>query len=131
MCCIPQEAREAAVHGVDGIIVSNHGGRQIDGAASSIEALPAVVDAVAGSMPVLLDGGVRRGADVVKALALGASALPDRPPAALGARRRRRSRRRTRAGNLRNEIDRVMGLCGVTKISEIGADLIHRPKYRE
>jgi isopentenyl diphosphate isomerase/L-lactate dehydrogenase-like FMN-dependent dehydrogenase len=70
----PDEARAALDHGVDGVIVSNHGGRQLDGAIAAIRALPAVVDAVAGRAPVLLDGGVRRGGDVVKALALGARA---------------------------------------------------------
>ena len=69
----PDEARQAVARGIDGVIVSNHGGRQLDGAAASIEALPAVVAAVAGQIPVLLDGGVRRGSDVVKALCLGAA----------------------------------------------------------
>jgi L-lactate dehydrogenase (cytochrome)/(S)-mandelate dehydrogenase len=70
----PDEARRALGHGVDGVIVSNHGGRQLDTAVPALRALPAVVDAVAGRIPVLLDGGVRRGSHVVKALALGATA---------------------------------------------------------
>ncbi len=68
----PADAREAVEHGVDAVIVSNHGGRQLDGAPSAISALPAVVDAVAGEVEVLMDGGIRRGSDIVKALALGA-----------------------------------------------------------
>src|SRR5271163_1645046 len=68
----PGEAREAVKCGADGIIVSNHGGRQLDGAVASIRALPGVVEAVGGKAPVLVAGGFRRGIDVVKALALGA-----------------------------------------------------------
>jgi isopentenyl diphosphate isomerase/L-lactate dehydrogenase-like FMN-dependent dehydrogenase len=70
----PHEARAAIEHGVDGVIVSNHGGRQLDTALPAIRALPAVIDAVAGRIPVLLDGGIRRGSHVVKAVALGATA---------------------------------------------------------
>ena len=70
-----EDAVLAFEHGVEGIVVSNHGGRQLDGAPASLEALPEVVEAVGGRGQVLLDGGVRRGADVVKALALGARAV--------------------------------------------------------
>jgi L-lactate dehydrogenase (cytochrome)/(S)-mandelate dehydrogenase len=69
------EAREARARGVDAVIVSNHGGRQLDGAVATIRALPAIADAVGDAMPVLVDGGFRRGIDVVKALALGARAV--------------------------------------------------------
>ena len=71
----PDEAREAARRGADAVIVSNHGGRQLDGAVASISALPGIVDALGGAIPVLIDGGFRRGVDVVKALALGARAV--------------------------------------------------------
>ncbi len=71
----PDDARAAREHGVDAVVVSNHGGRQIDGAIASLDALPAIVDAVGGELGVLLDSGVRSGADVVKALALGADAV--------------------------------------------------------
>jgi isopentenyl diphosphate isomerase/L-lactate dehydrogenase-like FMN-dependent dehydrogenase len=70
-----EDAKLALENGVDGVVVSNHGGRQLDGALASIQALPEVVDAVAGRAEVLMDGGVRRGTDVLKALALGARAV--------------------------------------------------------
>ncbi len=71
----PDEARQAHERGIDAVVVSNHGGRQLDGAISSIEALGAIVDAVGAKIPVLVDGGFRRGGDVVKALAIGATAV--------------------------------------------------------
>ena len=71
----PDDARQALKCGADGVVVSNHGGRQLDGAIPSIVALPAIVDAVEDAIPVLIDGGFRRGVDVVKALALGARAV--------------------------------------------------------
>src|SRR5262249_2885771 len=71
----PADAHEAVKRGVEGVIVSNHGGRQVDGAVASLDALPAVVEAVAGRALVLFDGGIRRGADVLKSLALGARAV--------------------------------------------------------
>jgi 4-hydroxymandelate oxidase len=70
-----EDAQLACEHGADGIVVSNHGGRQLDGVPATIDVLSEVVDAVAGRMPVLVDGGIRRGTDVVKALALGATAV--------------------------------------------------------
>ncbi len=79
-----EDAALAVEAGVDGIVVSNHGGRQLDGVAAGITALPEVVDAVAGRIPVLMDGGVRRGTDVLKALGLGASAVLVGRPCAWG-----------------------------------------------
>ena len=71
----PDDAREAIRIGVDGIVVSNHGGRQVDGAIASLDALPAVAEAIGGKMPVIFDSGIRTGSDIVKALALGADAV--------------------------------------------------------
>jgi len=71
----PEDAKLAAEVGVDGIIVSNHGGRAEDGGGATIDALPDIVEAVAGRMPVLIDSGFRRGSDIVKGLAMGARAV--------------------------------------------------------
>jgi isopentenyl diphosphate isomerase/L-lactate dehydrogenase-like FMN-dependent dehydrogenase len=71
----PEDAARALDAGVDALIVSNHGGRQVDGAVASLDALPAIVREVKGRVPVLFDSGIRRGADVLKALALGARAV--------------------------------------------------------
>ncbi|OZC90428.1 alpha-hydroxy-acid oxidizing enzyme [Rhodococcus sp. 06-412-2C] len=73
--CTVGDAQEAAAHGVDGIVVSNHGGRQIDGARPSLDALPSIVEAVGDDLTILFDSGVRTGADMAKALALGADAV--------------------------------------------------------
>ena len=122
----PAEARAALDHGVDGVIVSNHGGRQLDGAPASIDALPAVADAIDGRIPVLLDGGIRRGADVVKALALGAQACLIARPQLWGLAIGGEAGVAHVLDIYRREIDRVMGLCGITRLSEIDRGLIFR-----
>jgi isopentenyl diphosphate isomerase/L-lactate dehydrogenase-like FMN-dependent dehydrogenase len=122
----PAEASEAVARGVDGIIVSNHGGRQLDGAAASLDALPAVVDAVGGRIPVLVDGGIRRGADVVKALALGAACCLIARPQLWGLAVAGEAGVRHVLELYRKEIDRVMALMGARAIGELGADCLSR-----
>lgn len=122
----PEEARLAAQRGIDGVIVSNHGGRQLDGAPSSLDALPAIVAAVESRIPVLIDGGVRRGADVVKALALGAAACLIGRPQLWGVSVAGEAGVAQVLDIYRREIDRVMGLCGVSSIAEIGGSLIFK-----
>ena len=125
----PAEARAAVEHGVDGLIVSNHGGRQLDGAVASVDALPAVAQAVAGRIPVLLDGGVRRGADVAKALALGASACLIGRPLLWGLSVAGEAGVAHVLEIYRRELDRVMGLCGAARLADLGADLVfERPR---
>jgi isopentenyl diphosphate isomerase/L-lactate dehydrogenase-like FMN-dependent dehydrogenase len=113
------DAALAVDHGADAVVVSNHGGRQLDGAAGAIEALPEVVDAVAGRADVILDGGVRRGRDVVKAIALGARACMIGRPfvyglAAMGERGAERA-----IEILRDEVDRTMALLGVSNLASL------------
>jgi isopentenyl diphosphate isomerase/L-lactate dehydrogenase-like FMN-dependent dehydrogenase len=115
----PAEARAAVDRGVDGIIVSNHGGRQLDGAPATIDALPAVVEAVDGRIPVLIDGGIRRGADVVKALAMGAKACLVGRPQLWGLAVAGEAGVAHMLDIYRREIDRVMGLCGAARIADI------------
>jgi isopentenyl diphosphate isomerase/L-lactate dehydrogenase-like FMN-dependent dehydrogenase len=122
----PKEAGEALARGVDGLIVSNHGGRQLDGAIASFDALPGVVQAIEGRIPILVDGGVRRGADVVKALALGASACLIARPHLFGLAVAGEAGVARVLAILRGEIDRTMALLGVSRISELGPDYIVR-----
>ncbi|BCY08318.1 alpha-hydroxy acid oxidase [Actinoplanes sp. L3-i22] len=120
----PADARLAVEHGVDALIVSNHGGRQLDGAVATIDALPAVVAAVGGRVPVLVDGGIRRGTDVLIALARGADAvLLGRPVldalAAGGADGVRDELRRLTA-----DLDHAMALAGAKRPAELSPDLV-------
>jgi len=115
----PADACEAIERGADGIIVSNHGGRQLDGALSTIEALPAIIEAVDGRVPVLLDGGVRRGADVVRAIALGAKACLIARPHLWGLAAGGEAGVRQVLEIYRSEIDRVLALCGMRSIADI------------
>ena len=127
----PAEARLAVEHGADAIIVSNHGGRQLDGAPATIDALPGIVAAVEGRIPVLVDGGIRRGSDVVKALAMGAAACLVGRPQLWGLAVAGEAGVAQMLAIYRQEIDRVMGLCGVTSIAAIDQDLLfHRSKGR-
>jgi len=123
----PDEAKVAVERGIDGLIVSNHGGRQLDGAPATIDALPAIADAVDGRIPVLIDGGVRRGGDVVKALALGAKACLVGRPQLWGLAVAGEAGVAHMLDIYRREIDRVMGLCGISAVADINQDIIFKP----
>ncbi|GAA4213891.1 alpha-hydroxy acid oxidase [Actinocatenispora rupis] len=120
----PEDARIAADEGVDGIVVSNHGGRQLDTALASVEALPAVVDAVAGRLPVLLDGGIRRGTDVVKALAYGACAVAVGRPVVWGLTVGGEDGVTRVLDILRDETAHTLMLCGCGTPAEVSRDLV-------
>ena len=115
----PEDARLAVDHGVDAVIVSNHGGRQLDGARSAISALPDVVDAVDGRIEVILDGGVRRGTDVIKALALGAKACMIGRPFLYGLASRGGAGVGQALEILRNELDVGLALMGRASVRDL------------
>ncbi len=114
-----EDARIALELGADGIVVSNHGGRQLDGVAAGITVLPEVVEAVQGRIPVLVDGGIRRGVDVFKALALGAAAVMVGRPACWGLAAAGEEGVLGVLGILRAELENAMTLAGVGSVGEI------------
>jgi 4-hydroxymandelate oxidase len=122
--CRADDAARAPEHGVKGIIVSNHGGRQMDTAPATIEVLPAIVEAVAGRMPVLLDGGVRRGLDVLKAIALGASAVLVGRPVLWALAVDGQQGVQLALSLLRQELDLAMAMAGCLNLKSITKDLL-------
>lgn len=114
----------AAERGCAGVIVSNHGGRQLDGAQATLAALPEVVDAVEGRLPVLVDGGIRRGADVVKALALGARAVLIGRPYLWGLAVGGETGVAAVVRQLRSELERTMALIGRTTLTRIDRSVL-------
>ena len=121
------DAERLAKIGVDAVVVSNHGGRQLDGAIAGLDALPPIARAVKGRMSVLVDGGVRRGVDAVKAIALGAEAVMLGRATLYGASAAGEAGARRALDILRDELVRSMQLSGVRSIPEIGPDLLATP----
>lgn len=120
----PDDARQALAYGVAGIFVSNHGGRQLDTAPATVEALPGIVAAVNGRFPIFLDGGIRRGTDVIKAIALGAQGVAVGRPILWGLTYNGQQGVERVLDILRFEIDLAMGLCGASTLAEIDRSLI-------
>jgi len=118
------DARRAAGAGVAGVIVSNHGGRQLDGAPATVDVVAPVCDAVGDAIEVLMDGGVRRGTDVLKALALGARAVLVGRPILWGLAVGGQIGVASVLGVLRRELDLAMALCGCPTLESVGRDLI-------
>jgi isopentenyl diphosphate isomerase/L-lactate dehydrogenase-like FMN-dependent dehydrogenase len=121
----PEDAGLAVAHGADGVIVSNHGGRQVDGAVAALDALPGVVDAVQGRVPVLFDSGIRRGADAFKAIALGAKAVLLGRPYLYGMALAGEEGVREVLENFLAELDLTLALTGHTSFGELStADVV-------
>ena len=122
----PDDAERAVSVGCDGVVVSNHGGRQLDGAVATLDALPAIASAVGSKITVLLDGGVRRGVDILKARALGAQAVLTGRATLFGAMAGGEPGARRALEILSTELVRAMQLCGVCSPGEIRSDLVSR-----
>jgi len=125
----PEDARLAVRHGVDGLLLSNHGGRQLDTVPATLELLPEFVAAVAGRIPVVLDGGVRRGTDAVKALALGASAVGIGRPVMWALAEGGEKGVRRLLELLREELDDTLALCGASGLADLTPDLVRLPVW--
>lgn len=120
----PEDARKALDHGADGIYVSNHGGRQIDGSIGAIQALPKVAEAVEQQVPILFDSGIRTGADMFKALALGATAVGVGRPYVYGLALKGEAGVKDVLSNLWADFDLTLGLTGCKQLSDISIDRI-------
>jgi 4-hydroxymandelate oxidase len=120
----PADARIALDHGVDGIIVSNHGGRQLDTTPATLDRLPVIADAVEGRIPLLLDGGVRRGTDVAKALAMGATAVAIGRPALWGLAAAGQDGVTQVLDLMRKELTNVLTLMGVETPRQLTRDQV-------
>jgi len=122
--CRAEDARRAVENGASGIVVSNHGGRQMDTAPATIEVLPRCAEAVDGRVPILMDGGVRRGVDVLKALALGASAVQVGRPVLWGLAAGGQQGVESALSLLRDELDLAMALAGCADLKAVTRDLV-------
>jgi (S)-mandelate dehydrogenase len=120
------DAERAAAIGCDGVVVSNHGGRQLDGAVATLDALPEIARAVGSKLTVLLDGGVRRGVDILKARALGAQAVLTGRATLFGCMAGGEPGARRALEILATELERSMRLCGVRSPDELGPGLLAR-----
>jgi isopentenyl diphosphate isomerase/L-lactate dehydrogenase-like FMN-dependent dehydrogenase len=122
----PDDARKAVDRGIDGLIVSNHGGRQVDGSIAALEALPEIVDAVPDDLPVLFDSGIRTGADVLKAIALGARAVLVGRPYVWGLGLGGQDGVTQVLRGLLADFDLTLALSGYTKPSDVGQHALRR-----
>jgi isopentenyl diphosphate isomerase/L-lactate dehydrogenase-like FMN-dependent dehydrogenase len=121
----PEDAARAVEVGAAGVVVSNHGGRQLDSAPAPVDVLPAIVSAVGGRVPILLDGGIRRGTDVLKAVALGASAVCVGRPVLYALSRGSEAGVAQALRMLRAEVRLAMALAGCARLADATPDLVH------
>src|SRR5690606_31169444 len=117
-------AERAATLGCDAIVVSNHGGRQLDAGYATLDALAPIARALGRDLEIMVDGGVRRGADIMMALALGASAVLIGRPTLYGACAGGEAGALRAVDILRDELSRTMQLCGLTSVDQISADIL-------
>jgi len=122
----PGDATRSLEYGVDGIIVSNHGGRQVDGAIGALDALPLICDVIQDQIPVLMDSGIRRGSDIVKALALGAKAVLVGRPCMYGLAVAGESGVKAVLQHLMADLDITMALAGERSVREIGPTIVRK-----
>jgi isopentenyl diphosphate isomerase/L-lactate dehydrogenase-like FMN-dependent dehydrogenase len=118
------DAREAVARGIDGIVVSNHGGRQVDGAIGSLDALPPIAEATGDDLAILFDSGIRGGSDAIKALALGADAVCLGRPYVWGLALEGQQGVETVLKMVLAELDLTMALCGYTSPGQLGPDAL-------
>jgi isopentenyl diphosphate isomerase/L-lactate dehydrogenase-like FMN-dependent dehydrogenase len=121
-----EDAQLASEHGMDGIIVSNHGGRQLDGSVTSLEMLPDIVDAVGDKLTVLFDSGIRTGSDIIKALALGAKGVFVGRPALYGLGIAGKEGAKAVLAGLLAEMDQAMGITGLANIGDLKRSILKR-----
>jgi (S)-mandelate dehydrogenase len=125
----PDDAIEALSYGVDGIVVSNHGGRNMDSAAATLDVLPEIAEAVGDKLTLILDSGVRRGSDIVKALALGAKAVLTGRATLYGTAVGGEAGALKAINILKNEADKTMAYTGCRTVDEVSSDIFWG--YRE
>ena len=123
----PEDAARSLDAGMDGVIVSNHGGRQVDGAIGALEALPPVLEVVKGRVPVLFDSGIRRGADALKAIALGAKAVLLGRLYVWGLAVAGEQGVRDAVTNFLGDLDLTLGLCGFTSLRDLNPSVLVHP----
>ncbi|KAF4509276.1 hypothetical protein G6O67_005549 [Ophiocordyceps sinensis] len=124
-----EDAKLAVEYGIDGIIISNHGGRQLDGTLATLDVLPDIAGAVGDDITVMLDSGVRTGADILKALALGAKAVFLGRPIVYGLGINGTAGARAVLAGLLADLDLAMGFAGIKRVSELQPSLLRRVQY--